>query len=106
MLQISTRTLTVLIFMCYSVEIAERKDQVKKSEQQLQISREKMVEQVMVECDDSRLSFVCFEYADQLTGQEHVRSVACVGRFPLESDSQVTKLLACPVGSCFCERLT
>lgn len=65
----------------------ERRNQIKKSEQQLENSREEMVEQVMVDIDCSRSFFVCIEYVDRVSGQEHVIPVACAGRFP--SSSQV-----------------
>jgi hypothetical protein len=84
--------------------LQEAKDHVKKSKEQLQNSREKMIEQVTEECGDSRLSFVCVEYMDQLTGQEHVVSVACVGSFPsppLGPDWQVIYTLGIAVRNCY-----
>lgn len=83
------------------MRLQERRDQAKKSQEQLQNLREETVEQVMVECDDSRSSFVCIEYADRLTGQEHVLSVICVGRLPSVSDSQVTEFLLYTVLTCY-----
>ncbi|KAG0628562.1 hypothetical protein M758_1G035800 [Ceratodon purpureus] len=83
-------------YVTLSKKVAEAKDHVRKSQQMLQHSREKMIEQVMEECGDSRLAYVCVEYVDQLTGQEHMVSVACVGSFlhpPLGSDLQESELL-------------
>lgn len=73
--------------------LQEAKNHLLKSQQQLQNSREKMIKQAMEECGVRRLPFVCVEYVDQVTGQERVVSVACVGKFvssPLGSESQVT----------------
>lgn len=72
----------------------EAKGLVQKSQQQLQHIREKMVER-FIGSDDNPLPFLCVEFKDQMTGEERVVPVVCIGSSPsltVETDTQVTHL--------------
>uniref|UniRef100_A0A7I4APM1 Uncharacterized protein n=1 Tax=Physcomitrium patens TaxID=3218 RepID=A0A7I4APM1_PHYPA len=82
-------------YTALSKRVAEAKGLVQKSQQQLQHIREKMVER-FIGSDDNPLPFLCVEFKDQMTGEERVVPVVCIGSSPsltVETDTQEPELL-------------